>query len=103
LLMFGVSAPMVLAIGVALAIVGAWRLSLRDADFVGYVALLIAGSATAIVLMRPAWIQHPGVLSRYMLPALPFALLFVAEGAVALVGRLRPAAAGAIAIGLAAL
>src|SRR6185437_16406596 len=91
LLMFGVSAPMVLAIGVALAIVGAWRLSLRDADFVGYVALLITGSATAIVLMRPAWIQHPGVLSRYMLPALPFALLFIAEGAVTLAKRLRPA------------
>jgi hypothetical protein len=103
LMMLGLSSPLLLAIGIALAIFGGWRLWRRDADFVGYVGVVIFGSAVAIALARPAWIQHPGVFSRYMLPALPFVLLFVAEGAAALAVRLRPPALGAIAVAMGAL
>jgi hypothetical protein len=46
----------------------------------------------AIALARPQWIHHPGVYARYLIPALPFLLLFVAEGAVACVQSLRRSA-----------
>ena len=104
LMMFGIRAAPVLAPIVALFAVGVQRWWQRDADFVGYVALLVAGTAVAIVAARPAWIHHPGVLARYLLPALPFVLLFVAEGTVAAVAwlpvrALRPAAV-AVAVAL---
>ncbi len=47
---------------------------------------------SAIAAAQPQWIHHPGVLARYVLPALPFLLLFLAEGAVACLEPLgRPA------------
>ncbi|HEY3564896.1 MAG TPA: hypothetical protein VGL96_07815 [Casimicrobiaceae bacterium] len=98
LMLAGVRAPALLAVLAALGIVGVVKFMRRDAGFVGYVGFLALGSAAAIVLARPAWIQHPGVLARYTLPALPFALLFVAEGAVRLAGWLRPAFAIPLAI-----
>jgi len=91
LMLAGVRAPALLAVLAGVGIVGMLKVMRRDAGFVGYVVFLGLGSAAAIVLARPAWIQHPGVLARYMLPALPFALLFIAEGAVTLAKRLRPA------------
>jgi len=89
LMLVGVSNPVLLVVGMALGVIGAYTFLQRDPDFVGYVTLLAGGSAVAITLARPAWIQHPLVLARYMLPALPFALLFIAQGAVVLVGQLR--------------
>lgn len=103
LMMFGISSAPLFVLAILLFGAGLYRHLRRDADFVGYVAVLIAGSGTAIVLARPAWIQHPGVLARYMLPALPFILLFVAEGIVAAAGKLRPAALGAVATGMGAV
>jgi len=100
LMMSGQSSPLLLAVLLVVGAAGVWRFARRDADFVGYIAFLAAGSAGAIALSRPAWIQHPGVLARYMLPALPFALLFVAEGAMAVVRWLRSPALGAAAIAL---
>ena len=91
LMMAGSASPLWLGVALVLAALGVRRMLARDADFAGYAIALIAGSAVAIALARPAWIQHPGVYARYMLPALPFALLFVAEGALALLCKLRPA------------
>jgi hypothetical protein len=89
LMMAGTRWPLCLAVMVVLAATGVARLHRRDAEFTGYALALIVVPAIAIALARPAWIQHPGVYARYMLPALPFALLFAAEGAVALVEWLR--------------
>jgi hypothetical protein len=90
LMMAGSASPSWLAVAIVLAALGAYELYRRDVDFVGYVLAIVIGSAVAIALVRPAWIQHPGVLARYMLPALPFMLLFVAEGGIAALARVRP-------------
>jgi len=105
LMMAGTASPLWLALAIVLAVLGVRSMLVRDADFVGYVLALIAGSALAIALARPAWIHHPGVFARYMLPALPFALLFVAEGATVALARVRPPwlAATVVAAGAGAL
>jgi hypothetical protein len=90
LMMAGTPSPFALAVAIVLAALGVRSIGARDADFVGYVMTLIAGSAVAIALAGPAWIHHPGVYARYMLPALPFALLFVAEGTIVALARVRP-------------
>ncbi|HET9751295.1 MAG TPA: hypothetical protein VFS06_18530 [Casimicrobiaceae bacterium] len=90
LMMAGTASPFGLAVAIVLAAFGVRGMRARDADFVGYVLTLIGGSAVAIALARPAWIHHPGVYARYMLPALPFALLFVAEGTIVALARVRP-------------
>jgi hypothetical protein len=104
LMMSGIRSAPLLVLIVVLLVVGMHRFWRRDADFVGYVAMLVVGTAIAIVAARPAWIHHPGVLARYLLPALPFALLFVAEGAVAVAAslpvRALPPAAIAFAVAL---
>lgn len=104
LMLAGSASPVWLAVALGLAAIGVRRMLRRDADLAGYLVVLMAGSALAIALMRPAWIQHPGVYARYMLPALPFALLFVAEGVTGVLWHVRawiapPAvAAGAMAL-----
>src|SRR6185312_5918980 len=95
--------PWALAVESALFVAGIVRFARRDADFVAYIAVLCIGTAIAIVVARPAWIQHPLVFARYMLPALPFALLFVAEGAVGVVARIRRPIVGVVAVAFAAL
>lgn len=103
LMMFGISSPWLLAACVVLCVVGARRFASRNADHFRYVAFVCVGAGVAIVLARPPWIQHPLVLARYLLPALPFALLLLAEGAFALAGRvaaLSPAVAACAGIGL---
>ena len=103
LMLFGIASPGLLATCVTLCAIGAYRHARRDASFVRYIAFLCAGSAVAIAAARPQWIQHPLVYARYLLPALPFALLFVAEGAVVLVGWLRPAGLAPAALALGAV
>lgn len=67
---------------IALALVGLgirpfWQ---RDRTFTGCVLfVLVIGTAT-IMLAHPAWIQHPGVMARYVMPMLALVLLFVAQG-----------------------
>ena len=104
LLAFGTANPIVFAVLLLLLLAGLaawWR---RDAAFVAYIMTILIGSATAIALAHPAWIQHPGTYARYLQPAIPFLLLFVAEGFVSLSTRLPVAAqALAAAIALAAL
>ena len=103
LLMAGFASPWALAVESALFVAGIVRFARRDTDFVAYIAVLCIGTAIAIVVARPAWIQHPLVFARYMLPALPFALLFVAEGAVGVVARIRRPIVGVVAVAFATL
>ena len=58
-----------------------------------------------IALARAQWIHHPGVFARYLIPALPFVLLFLAEGVVACIAPLRQPTwqAAAVATGAALL
>lgn len=104
LMLFGTSSPWVLLACIVLCAAGTYRWWRRDRSFVAYVGVLCAGTAVAIVAARPQWIQHPLVLARYLLPTLPFLLLFTAEGGVAAIERLpalfRPAlvALGAVAL-----
>jgi hypothetical protein len=98
LMLSGISSPLLLVVALALGACGMWRFWQRDAEFVAYIVFLIAGTALTIVLARPAWIQHPGVLARYLLPALPFTLLFVADGAASVVERVRTPGLSAAAI-----
>lgn len=105
LVMFGLSSP---ALGVGCAIllaVGVRRLWRRDMDLAGYLLVVMLGGAAAVALAKPAWVQHPVTFARYILPALPFLLLFVAAGAAAILERLRaaPVQAGTAAAALAGM
>ena len=89
LMLFGISQPIVFAALVALAAYGGRRIWRRERDLVAYLATVASGAAVAIALARPQWIHHPGVYARYLLPALPFLLLLLAEGAVGVLEPLR--------------
>ncbi len=87
LMCLGVGSPWLGAALLLLLACGAaawWR---RDAGFVAYIATIVVGSAVAMALSHPAWIQHPGTYARYLQPAVPFLLLFVAEGFASLIGK----------------
>jgi hypothetical protein len=88
LMLYGSGSPWVSIVGAALAAAGVRRWWRRDAGFVAYVAFVCLGAAVAIAAARPQWIHHPLVLARYLLPALPFLLLFASEGAIAAVGSM---------------
>jgi hypothetical protein len=98
LMMFGTAhatVGVVVALLLALGVRQAWR---RERDFTAYVASMIIVGAIVVALARPAWIQHQQTFVRYVLPALPFVLWFVAEGIVAIASSVRlPGAAPAIA------
>jgi hypothetical protein len=105
LLLAGTGSPLAAFALVACGALGFTRLARRDADLAWYLAS-VAGIGSVVVAASGAeWISHALVLARYMLPALPFLLLFVAEGIVALAERMRrpllaPAAAAAAAVAL---
>jgi len=73
----------------ALAALGGWRVLRRDRDLAAYLATVCGGGAIAVASTGAEWIAHPLVLARYMLPVVPFLLLFAAEGIVALVATSR--------------
>lgn len=102
LMLFGISQPLLLVVLGALTALGIVRLWRRDRDLVGYLATVILGAAVAIAAARPQWIHHPGVQARYLLPALPFLLLFLAEGTVASLQPLARPALQASAVAVAA-
>lgn len=77
----GAFVTVLLALGVA----AWWR---RDAFFVGYIATICLAAAFAIGASRPAWIQHQLAFARYLQPAVPFVLLFIAEGAALAIAAL---------------
>jgi hypothetical protein len=91
LLCFGIASPWLFGAMAALIVLGAgawWR---RDAAFVAYIGTVFVGGAIAIALSHPAWVQHPGTYARYLQPAIPFLLLFVAEGFATLISTLAAA------------
>lgn len=102
LLAMGIVSPGLLAVLLALALIGIRVRWQHDVGFAGFLLAVVAGAAAAVILARPAWVQHPGVLARYLQPSLPFVLLFVAEGGARLL-RLLPLpvqpAVGLVAIG----
>jgi hypothetical protein len=104
LMLFGIASPALLLVLGATTVFGAHQLWRRDRDLTAFLAAVMLGSAVAIAVARPQWIHHAGVYARYLLPALPFLLLFLAEGVVACLERLRsPLLQPPFAIGLSAL
>jgi len=89
LMLFGIARPELLIMLAALTGLGIHQLWRRERDLTAYVATVVVGGAVAIAAAGPQWIHHPGVYSRYLLPALPFLLLFVAEGTMACLQVLR--------------
>jgi uncharacterized membrane protein len=101
LMMFGISSAWILVVIAALVALGIrerWRV---DRAFTACIAGMIVVGPLAIALARPAWIEHPQTFVRYVLPILPFLLLFLAAGLVAVAVRLRVSAFGAGASALA--
>ncbi|HSN00882.1 MAG TPA: hypothetical protein VLS52_07750 [Rudaea sp.] len=92
LLAMGISSPWALAVLLVLAVYGAWSWWRRDAGLTGLLLAVVIGAASAVIVARPAWVQHPGVLARYLQPSLPFVLLFVAEGGACALRLLPPLA-----------
>jgi hypothetical protein len=104
LMLFGIASPALLLALIAATALGVHQLWRRDRDWTAYLATVLLGSAVAIAAAGPQWIHHPAVFARYLLPALPFVLLFLAEGVIACLERLRlPMLQAALAIGLSAL
>lgn len=81
----GVAVLMLAAVGVR----PMWR---RDRDFTACILFVLVIGPLAIMLARPDWIQHPGVLARYVLPVLALLLLLVAEGITSALSHLTSAA-----------
>jgi hypothetical protein len=99
LMLFGIGHPGALIALVPLTAIGAWRSWRRDRELTGYIATILLVGAFAIAAARPTWIQHPGLYGRYLLPVLPFLLLFTAEGIVAVLQRFNVGAPlGALAV-----
>lgn len=89
LMLFGISNPWLGILFILMLSLGGYSLWRCDRGFTGYIGLVIFVGVTVIALVRPAWIQHPLVYARYVLPILPFLLLFVAEGVMVLLDRLQ--------------
>ena len=92
LMLFGISQPALLVVLLVLTLLGIHRIWRRDSDFTAYLGTVMVGAAIAIAAARPVWIHHPALYSRYLLPVLPFLLLFLAEGIVATLEQVRAAA-----------
>jgi hypothetical protein len=73
----------------ALAALGGWRMLRREPDLASYLATVCIAGSIVVASTGAEWIAHPLVLARYLLPIVPFVLLFAAEGIVALVGTPR--------------
>lgn len=98
LMQFGIAQAWLCALMLALLAFGAYRLWRRDRDLVALSLSATLVGMAVIALARPAWIQHAPVLVRYAAPILPFLLLYVAEGCVGVLERVRwPVAAVALA------
>ena len=83
LMLAGTGSSIVALLVFGLAAAGWYRLHRRDAYLATYLATVIALGAVTVASSRAGLISHPLVFARYLLPALPFVLLLVAEGAAA--------------------
>ena len=93
LICFGISNPWLLAIGAGVCAIGvhsAWR---RDRELVAYLGFVVLVAIAAIAASHATWLQHPLNFARYIQPMVPFLLLAMAEGIVALVSRVPSSAA----------
>lgn len=103
LMQFGVADVWLFVLLGVLFLLGLWRFVRRDRDLVGLIVSMTLVGTSVIAAARPAWIHHAPALVRYAVPVLPFLLLFLAEGLVAAVERVRAqplsAALAALAIG----
>jgi hypothetical protein len=89
LMTFGISAAWLCVVLALLFAIGAWRLGRREPRFTAYIGSLMLVGTIVIALSRPAWVQHQQTFVRYVLPIVPFVLMFVAEGIVFVVAQLR--------------
>jgi len=89
LMLAGTGSPLVATFFWAAVVLGVRPLVQRDRVLAGYLAIVISVPAVVIASSAAEWISHPLVLARYLLPALPFVLLFAAEGVVAVIEHLR--------------
>jgi hypothetical protein len=104
LLCLGSASPLVFMAMTVLFLAGAYSWWRRDAEFVAYIGTIMIGGAVALALSHPAWVQHPGTYARYLQPAVPFLLVFVAEGFILLTSTLAVVAQVALVlVGLTAL
>ena len=101
LMAFGISNPwLCIALAILLGL-GVWQRGRKDGRFTAYVLSATLVGSTVIALSRPAWIQHQQTFVRYVLPMMPFVLLFLAEGIVFVVAQLRISALAAAGAALA--
>ncbi|GAA0714699.1 hypothetical protein [Dokdonella soli] len=94
LMQFGIADAWLCMLLFALLAFGVWRMWQRDRDLVALTLSATAVGLLVICAARPAWIQHAPVLVRYAAPILPFLLLYVAEGFIGVLERVRPQVAG---------
>ncbi len=89
LMQFGLADGWSLLVVLGLGAVGVVKLWRVERFLVGTTLAASVVGMTVIALARPAWVQHPLVFARYATPVLPFLLLFVAAGLVAVAQRMR--------------
>ena len=86
-----------------LVAVGAIRLARRDARLAALLAVAAFGQLLGILLLAPAGHQNAVILARYLVPALPIALLFAAEALGRPWPRVRVLQAAAVALAIVGL
>ncbi len=99
MMQFGVGSAWLCALMAMLFAYGVVRLWRRERGFVAMLLSAAIVGGLVIGAARPAWIQHAQVLSRYAAPIAPFLLLFVAEGVVGVLTRMRATALPALCAG----
>ena len=105
LLLAGSRHALVALVVFGLACVGWWHLHTRHRVLAWYLVTVLGVSAIVIASAGIAFIYHPLVYARYLLPALVFMLLFAAEGLLWSLRRVRlraiaPLAAAALCVAL---
>ena len=101
LLCFGISSPWLLAAFIALCAIGLRSLWRRERELVAYLSFVVLIGVAAIIASKAAWLQHQLNFARYIQPVVPFLLLAMAEGMVAVLAVLRSGRAQAAAAALA--
>lgn len=105
LMLAGTGSPWAAAIVAVTAVIGFRAVLRRDRDLAWYLASTLGVAGAVVASSGAEWISHPLVLARYLLPAVPFLLLFSAEGIAVQIARFgrAPAAVAASAALAAAL
>ncbi len=89
LMLAGTGSPWIALAVWSAVVAGARKLARRGDDVASYVATAIGIPSIVVALSGAEWISEPLVLARYLIPALPFVLLFAAEGLFAAVRHMR--------------